>query len=89
MARYKNSGSFTFQPFTNWNDPLSCGDKIRKDDLIILVLAHVGYISYIPFMDSLTSRLENRFPNYSRIVVYPKQQKVEHLLGNEDLIFIP
>ena len=89
MDRYKNTGSFTFQPFINWDDPLSCGGKIRKDDLIILVLAHVGYISYIPIMDSLTSRLENRFPNYSRIVVYPKQQKVEHLLGNEDLIFIP
>ena len=89
MAGYKKAGSFMFQPFTDWDNPLSCGDRIRKDDMVILISAHVGYISHLPIMESLPSRLENRFPHHSRIVVYPKQQFADQLLGSDDFIFIP
>jgi Kef-type K+ transport system membrane component KefB len=85
----KKSGNFTFQPFVDWNNPLSCGDLIKKDDLIILISAHKGYISHIPVLESLPSRLENRFPHHNRIVVYPKQHSADQLLENEDHIFIP
>lgn len=89
MAGYKKAGSFMYQPFTDWDNPLSCGDRIRKDDMVILISAHVGYISHLPIMESLPSRLENRFPHHSRIVVYPKQQFADQLLGSDDFIFIP
>jgi len=89
IAGHKKAGNFTFQPFVDWDNPLSCGDQIRKDDLIILISAHVGYVSHIPILESMPSRLENRFPAYSRIVVYPKQQLANHLLGSDDNIFIP
>ncbi len=89
MAGYKNIGSFTFQPFTNWDNPLACGDMIRKDDLIILISAHSGYISHIPVLESLPGRLENRFPHFSRIVIYPKQQLADQLLGSDNYIFTP
>jgi len=89
MAGYKNIGSFTFQPFTNWDNPLACGDMIRKDDLIILISAHSGYISHIPVLESLPGRVENRFPHFRRIVIYPKQQLADQLLGSDNYIFIP
>ena len=89
MAGYKKAGNFMYQPFTDWDNPLSCGDLIRKDDMVILISAHVGYISHLPIMESLPSRLENRFPHHSRIVVYPKQQFADQLLGSDDFIFIP
>lgn len=89
MAGYKKAGNFMYQPFTDWDNPLSCGDRIRKDDMVILISAHVGYISHLPIMESLPSRLENRFPHHSRIVVYPKQQFADQLLGSDDFIFIP
>ncbi len=89
ISGQKKSGNFTFQPFQDWDNPLSCGDQIRKDDLIILISAHSGYISHIPILENLPSRLENRFPHYSRIVVYPKQPLAEQLLGTDDYIFIP
>ncbi len=89
VSGYKKTGSFTYLPFTDWENPLSCGDQIRKDDLIILISAHVGYISHLPVMESITSRLENRFPHHSRIVVYPRQQLADQLLGSDDFIFIP
>jgi hypothetical protein len=89
IAGQKKSGNFTFRSFTDWNNPLSCGDLIKKDDLIVLISAHTGYISHIPVMENLPTRLENRFPHHNRIVVYPKQHLADQLLENEDHIFTP
>ncbi|WP_298651332.1 cation:proton antiporter [uncultured Proteiniphilum sp.] len=89
ISGQKKAGNFTFQPFVDWNNPLSCGDLIKKDDLIMLVSAHIGYISHIPVLESLPTRLENRFPHHNRIVVYPKQHFADQLLETDDHIFIP
>jgi Kef-type K+ transport system membrane component KefB len=85
----KKTGTFTFQPFVDWDNPLSCGDQIRKDDLIIMISAHVGYVSHLPIMESMPTRMENRFPDHSRIVVYPKKHLADQLLESDDYIFIP
>ncbi|MCE5178191.1 MAG: cation:proton antiporter [Porphyromonadaceae bacterium] len=87
ISGQKKSGNFNFQPFQDWDNPLSCGDQIKKDDLIILISAHSGYISHIPILENLPGRLENRFPHYSRIVIYPKQPPAEQLLESDDYIF--
>lgn len=89
ISDQKKSGNFTFQPFDDWSNPLSCADQIKKDDLIVLVSAHVGYVSHIPILESIPSRLESRFPHHSRIVIYPKQHLADQLLESEDHIFIP
>lgn len=89
ISGQKKTGTFIFKPFQDWDNPLSCGDQIRKDDLIILISAHSGYISHIPILESMPSRLENRFPHFSRIVIYPKQQLADQLLGSDNYIFIP
>lgn len=83
------AGKFSFMPFTDWENPLSCGDQIKKDDMIILISAHSGYVSYIPVLDNLPTRLERRFPDFSRIVIYPRQQLPDLLLESDDSIFIP
>lgn len=88
ISQQKKLGNFTFHPFTNWNSPMSCSDLIKKDDLIILVSAHAGYISHIPVLENLPTRLENRFPHHNRIVVFPKQHLPDLLLENEDHIFV-
>lgn len=83
------SGKFDFIPFTDWENPLLCGDYIKKNDLIVFVSAHSGYVSHLPLLDHFPTRLENRFPNYSRIVVYPRRQMPDILLESDDSIFIP
>lgn len=89
MMEINKSTNFTFEPFVDWSNPMSCGDKIKKDDLILLVSAHPGYISHIPVLESLPTRIENRFPDHNRIVVYPKQHQVDQLIESDDHIFIP
>ncbi|MBZ4656964.1 MAG: hypothetical protein PWQ81_550 [Bacteroidota bacterium] len=80
---------FTFQTFTDWTEPLECKSFIKPDDLLIVVSAHPGYISYLSILDDLPTRLENNFPNYNRVVIYPQQYTPEHLLDDEHPIFTP
>lgn len=80
---------FVFKSFKTGGDPMSCGDEIRENDLIILISAHPGYISYNDALDHLPTRLEARFPNHNRIVVYPQQDLPTGLLATDHPIFIP
>lgn len=89
IATRKTPSIFTFKPFTDWDNPLSYGDEIRKDDIVVLISAHTGYVSHIPALDNLPTRLERRFPDYSRIVVFPRRQEQDLLLEDDDSIFIP
>ena len=89
IASQKKMRNFISHPFEDWDNPLSCADQIKKDDLIILISAHSGYISHIPILESLPGRLESKFPNFSRIVVYPKQPLAEQLLETDDFILFP
>ena len=89
ISSHKKIGNIVFQPFTDWDNPMSCGNIIKEDDLIVLVSAHQGYISHIQVLESLPNRLENRFPNHNRIVVYPKKNAAAELLGTDDFIFTP
>jgi nucleotide-binding universal stress UspA family protein len=89
MLDQKKAASSTFMPFTDWEKPMTFCDQVKEDDLIILISAHVGYISHIPILENLPTKIENRFPNHSRIVIYPKQYVADDLLGTEDFIFTP
>ncbi len=90
IAGSKNAGSFTFQPFVLWDNPLSCVEHIKNNDMIIIVSAHSGCVSHIPVLDNLPYRLAQRFPNQSRIVIFPKQLVSSTLAGGgDDYIVFP
>ena len=89
ISDQKKAGSSTFKPLTEWENPMAFCDQIKEDDLIILISAHVGYISHITILDNLPTKIENRFPNHSRIVIYPKQYLADDLLGTDNFIFTP
>jgi Kef-type K+ transport system membrane component KefB/nucleotide-binding universal stress UspA family protein len=80
---------FIFIPFTDWNNPMACTEYIKEGDLIVLVSARRGYISYVMALDHLPTRLEYTFPNYNRIVIYPQQHAPDVLLKTDHPIFSP
>lgn len=88
-SQKKLNANFTFKEFNNWHDPLTCGDEIRKDDIFIFISAHPGYISHIPVLDNMPTRIEKRFPNITRIVIFPKRFTIDMLVESDDHIFIP
>ena len=86
----KLASLFSFEEFNNWNKSFYLEDGIiGKDDIIVLISAHEGYISYTSVLDNLPTKLEARYPNSSRIEIYPKQREADNLLEVEDSSFIP
>ncbi|PID88962.1 MAG: hypothetical protein CSB01_04595 [Bacteroidia bacterium] len=81
---------FNFVEFFDWSQPLSWCNNIKQDDMLFLVSAHEGYISHHSALDNLPTRLEKRFKDVSRIVIYPKQnvQKFSPFKRG-DKIFMP
>lgn len=85
----KLNANFAFKEFVNWQNPLACGNEIKNDDVFIFISAHTGYISHIPVLDNMPTRIEKRFPDITRIVIYPKRYTIDMLVESDDPIFIP
>lgn len=85
----KLKANFTFIPFENWSNPMACGDEVKEDDIFVLVSAHQGYVSHMSVLDNMPTRMERRFPEVSRIVIFPKRYTVDMLVESDDYIFIP
>lgn len=85
----KLNANFLFKEFTNWSDPLSYANEVKDDDIFVFVSAHPGYISHIPVLDNMPTRLERQFPDITRIVIFPKRYTIDMLMESDDHIFIP
>lgn len=85
----KLKANFTYKVFENWDDPFACADEIKDDDIFVLVSAHPGYVSHMPILDNMPTRIEKRFPDISRIVIFPKRYTIDMLVESDDYIFIP
>lgn len=88
-SQKKLKANFSFRKFDNWQDPLSCGDEIRADDIFVFISAHTGYISHMQVLDNMPTRIERRFPDVTRIVIFPKRYTIDMLVESDDHIFIP
>ena len=84
----KLKANFIFKEFTNWHDPLSFADEVKEDDMFIFVSAHQGYISHLPVLDNMSTRIESRFPDISRIVIFPKRYTADALVESNEYIFV-
>lgn len=88
-SQKKLKANFSFRKFDNWQDPLSCGDEIKADDIFVFISAHTGYISHMQVLDNMPTRIERRFPDVTRIVIFPKRYTIDMLVESDDHIFIP
>ena len=90
IAGHKGVGNFTFEPFTDWDNHLAFADKIKKNDMIVLVSAHSGCVSHIPALDNLPYRIGRRFSKHSRIAIFPKQYvSPTQVGGGDDYVVFP
>lgn len=69
----------------NYNDFESADDfsvlsgQITRDDLIVIVNARKGTLSYQSFMDTLQTKILKQFTENNFILLYPEQTEVEFL----------
>lgn len=81
--------NFNFKPYDNWSDSMSWSKEVKEDDILILISANPGYVSHMPILDNMPTRIERKFPEMSRIVIFPKRYTIDMLVESDDYIFIP
>ena len=84
-VRIKISATLRITHFEQWDDFFSISNDIQPNDLIVLFCSRQGFVSYIPVLENLPTRLERQFPAHSRIAVYPQQIDHKSMIeGYED-----
>ena len=69
--KMKTDTPLNFNHFSSWDDFLILGRDIQAEDIIVLVSARSGSVSYNNTLPTLPVKLEKYFTDKSRIVVYP------------------
>lgn len=73
LKEFKLPSTITYITFTEWDDFLVLSRDIHHDDLLILISARAGSLSYIKQFDFIPDKTVKYFPNNSVFVVYPQQ----------------
>jgi Kef-type K+ transport system membrane component KefB len=69
--KHKTIPLIIFSEFNDWDDFFVLSKHINDTDLIVLISARKGSISYFKQLDKLPPKLEKHFPLVSKIIVYP------------------
>lgn len=86
FTKSHSSNNISYKLFEDWQDILILARDIKNDDLIILINARKGTLSYHTEVDNIPSKLEKHFESNSKIMIYPKQQDYNQSTENyEDL----
>jgi Kef-type K+ transport system membrane component KefB/nucleotide-binding universal stress UspA family protein len=62
-----------FKSFDDWEDLLVLGRHIKEDDLLVLVAARKGSVSYLSFFDTIGMKINKYFQINSKLLIYPQQ----------------
>ena len=68
----KLSLTIDFSHFNDWNHFFKLSKNIVEGDFIIMVSARNGYVSHLGQLDSVPAKLERRFPDLNKIIIYPQ-----------------
>lgn len=71
LKEQKTDTPFQFKKFSTWEDFLILGKDMVEDDIVILVSARKGEVSYQSILPSIPAKLEKYFFDKSRIIIYP------------------
>jgi Kef-type K+ transport system membrane component KefB len=81
-----------YRPFEGIEDFLVLAREISNDDLVAIVCARKGSLSYHSYMDTLPSKLSKHFPSNNCILIYPEQKQAEYIesgMQSQDLTLTP
>lgn len=80
--------SVLYREFTVWEDFVSLLNEIDIDDLLIVVSARKGSVSYVNSLEDIPVKLERYFKANNKVVIYPQQfeERYNNLLGSSGLL---
>jgi hypothetical protein len=92
LKRMRITVGITYQLFGDMEDFAPIAKNISGDDLVIIVSARKGTLSFQSYMDTLPGRILKNFPFNNFILLYPEQTRMEFLesgLQSDDLSLSP
>jgi len=69
----------SFEHFDTWEEVLSLSGKVNEDDILVLVSARKGAVSYFITLDNLPLKIEKQFESYSRVIIFPQQPHIDYI----------
>ncbi|WP_295122404.1 cation:proton antiporter [uncultured Chitinophaga sp.] len=79
MRLTKTTMDVTFHRFDNMEDFLVLARSISRDDLLVMVTARKGTLSYSAYMENLPGRLARHFKDNNLLLIYPEQTELENI----------
>ncbi|MFC0774687.1 cation:proton antiporter [Terrimonas alba] len=79
LRKRKITVEVNYSDFETADDFLVLSGLITRDDLIVIVNARKGTLSYQSFMDTLQTKILKQFTENNFILLYPEQTEVEFL----------
>jgi len=92
LKKVRGTVETTYKNFEDVEDFLVLSRNITNNDLIVVVSARKGTLSYNSYMDSIPGKLMKHFGQNNFILLYPEQTQVEFLesgVQSEDLTLSP
>lgn len=92
IKKSRSNIEVTYKPFENIEDFLILSREISRDDLIVIVNARKGTLSYHSYMDTIPGKLLKHFGDNNFILLYPEQTEVDFLesgVQSDDLSLSP
>lgn len=71
LRRQKTDSPVSFNLFEEWNTFADLGSRVQEEDIVILVSARKGSVSYTEVLSTIPAKLEKYFFDKSRIIIYP------------------
>ena len=79
LKKMRSKVEATYKPFEDIEDFLILSREINRDDLIIVINARKGTLSYHSYMDTMPGKLLKHFFDNNFILLYPQQNEVAFL----------
>ena len=62
-----------YELMEHWKEITTMGDLVDKDDLLVVITARIGTVSYKPAFENLPKELTSYYPLCSLMIIYPDQ----------------
>ncbi|PWV45605.1 transporter (CPA2 family) [Chitinophaga sp. S165] len=92
LQQFKLNVEITYKQFDNIEELLLLAKDITKNDLVMVVAARKGTLSYRPYLDGMPGRLSRHFPAHNIVLIYPEQTEIDYIEAGvqpEDLTLAP
>ncbi|MBS4056928.1 MAG: cation:proton antiporter [Bacteroidales bacterium] len=79
VSQLSKPADWHFQVYDDWDHLSNIHIDVDKADILVLISSRKGSVSYLNQLDNLPDRLERQFEQFSRIILFPLQYKVDYI----------